>query len=225
VALHDAPGGAHGVVELDSCFVAILSEAQDGRDLSGDPARNVDLLAWIDPFAHQGNPEEWQLVTRTRSVEWMTPQPGGHELVFSVEEYAFDPTSCDRDDDFDDVYAMFARFEPERLDWRGYCYAAEHFNAGSVLIDDVAFFRADEAGEDRDINEDGDLLDQVLVTHTVFPLGRLYYVGTLNDLPLPAVFRGTGDVVAYLQDEGQSDRDANADGDALDFVLRTMPIR
>ncbi|MCI0634830.1 MAG: hypothetical protein L0206_13065, partial [Actinobacteria bacterium] len=225
VALHDAPGGAHGVVEVEGRFVAILSEAQDGQDLSGDPARDLELLAWIDPFARQGNPEEWELSTKTRSAEWMTQEVGQRELVFSVHESSLRETSCNGDDDFDDAFAMFGRFESEGLVWRGYCYATERFNAGQVLIDGVAFFRADEAGQDRDINEDGDLLDQVLVRHTVFPFGRLYYVGTLNDLPMPSVFRGDGDVVAFLQDESLSGRDANADGDAADFVLRTISIR
>jgi hypothetical protein len=131
-------------------------------------------------------------------------------------------SSCNGDADFDDSFALFGHFQPDGLYLEGYCYAAERFNAGQALVGKVAFFRADEADEGLDINEDGDRFDQVLVRHSVFPLGRLYYVGTLNSRPVPAVFSGNGDMAAYLQDEAMSGRDANEDGDATDFVLRVV---
>jgi hypothetical protein len=224
VALHDAPGGVHGVVELDERFVAILSESEDGHDLNGDPARDVNPLAFTDPFASSGDPDSWTFRIITRSAEWMGPSAEGRILQVSVEEAEL-ASSCNRDTDFDDSFAYHGHFDPGGLFLSGFCYAAERFNTGQVLIGDVAFWRASERDQNRDINEDRDLDDVVLVRHTVFPLGRLLYnVGTLNDLPLPSVFRGEGDLVAFLMDEAMAGRDANGDGDASDLVLRTVSI-
>ena len=223
VALFDASGGAHGAVELEHFFVAALSESGDEHDYDGDPANAVNMLSRINPFTRQGAPEDWGPSSGLRIVSSMTVNPDRRFLAFAAAENP--GVSCNGDADFADSFAMFGRIETTGMTWRGWCHATEPFNAGLVLVGDVAFVRVDEAEDERDFNEDGDRLDQVLIRHTIFPLGGPRYVATLNALPIPAVIRGAGDTVAFLQEEAQSGRDANGDGDATDFVLRTVPVR
>jgi hypothetical protein len=223
VALRDAPETVQESVELEGRFVAVLSESEDESDLDGDSVTGEEFAAWIDPFETEGNPVDWHLVS-SRTVDWLAPQPDRRRILLSFREAVRD-SSCNDDGDFDDSMIHVGRFVPEGLMSDGYCYASERFNSGQVLVGDVVFFRADEASQALDINEDGDRLDQVLCRGSVFPLRRLFYVGTLNALPVPAVTRGRGDFVTYLQDEAMSRQDANRDGDTSDLVLRMVSIR
>jgi hypothetical protein len=209
-------------VELEGRFVAVLSESEDESDLDGDSVTGEEFAAWIDPFDTAGNPADWHRFT-SRTVDWMVPQPDRTRILLSLREAVRD-SSCNDDRDFDDSMVHVGHFVPEGLMSDGYCYASERFNSGQVLIGDVVFFRADEASQGVDINEDGDRLDQVLCRGSVFPLRRLFYVGTLNALPVPAVTRGPGDLVTYIQDEAMSRQDMNRDGDTSDFVLRTVSV-
>ncbi len=226
-AVADLPGGAAGVVEVSDRFVVAVSEAEDARDHDGDPSTNRDFLAGLEPgdlpiaswrfFQRQSVPAHF-------AADWLAPAPNGTSFLFGDVEAEYDfPCNID-DQDTDDVFPLAARLSADGLSLvaSGYCVAGESFNSGPVQTGNVLFVRSSEQEQSRDLNEDGDQLDNVLLCHTLFPTGRLFFVGTLNDLPLPAVFTGPNGRVVYLVDETMAGRDLNGDGDATDFVLRTL---
>lgn len=228
LAIRTVAGGVRGVLVVDGRFVAVVSEAEDDRDHDGDPSRDDDILGWLDPAALATTswtfPDHVQTGTPL-GVDWLARDASGAGFFFTDREEVIGLACNAGDDDEEDSFGVFGRFDPNDLDelqWNGYCVAVEPFNAGAVRVDDTVFVRVDEEEEDSDLNEDGDMQDQILLCHTVFPLGQLRHVGTLNDVAGPAVARGTGDTVAFVADEAQARRDYNEDGDMLDHVVRTV---
>jgi hypothetical protein len=228
VALADLPGGANGVAEVEDRFVAALSEAEDGRDLDGDPSSTDVLTAWVDPFAATGT---WRVVLRSGgapvALDWLAETDDrSAALLGTLERQLGAP--CNQDDrDLDDTFAARARFDAldrQRFTWSSRCFATSGGNAGMVVAGEVVFLRADEAAQGRDIDEDGDLDDQILVRYSLESGARLLYVGPLNDLEAPAV-TVAGDRAVFRVDERQLGRDQNGDGDAQDLVLRVVPVR
>lgn len=228
IALANLPGGAGGVAEVEDRLVAALSESQDASDLDGELLRDSDLTAWVDPFDPLG---AWQVVLRSGGapveLDWLAGTPGREGVLLGTLELQIGGP-CNQDDtDLDDTFAAYARFDAldrQRFTWSAKCYAARRGNAGMVVDGDVVFLRADEADQGRDIDEDGDRNDQILVRHDVATGSRLLYVGPLNDLDAPTVTIG-GDRAVYRVDERQLGRDENGDGDAQDLVLRVVAVR
>lgn len=229
LAVAQVPGGVRGFVEERGRWVAVVSEANDGRDHDPDDTSDDDILAWIDPteatlaWTFPLHPGQGTAL----GVDWMADDDRGDGFVFTDVERVIGIACNSADSDMDDSFALIGAYDEnsiEGLRWNGYCYAVEPFNAGGVQVGNVLFLRVDEDAQGRDLNEDGDRDDQVLLCHTVFPLGRLYFIGTLNDLPGPAVARGDEGTVVYLSDEAMASRDLNDDGDMDDLVPRYLRL-
>ena len=228
VAIADVAGGFEGVAEVSRRIVAVISESDDERDWDGFTAIR-DVIAWIDPF--DGDTAEWTAVTRSSNgtplgAAWFVEDPTKGGFLCGDEEERIGFACNSGDTDTDDVFAVAARFAPgaaDEVEWTGYCYAAESFNVGMVVLGNSAFFRASEAEQGRDINEDGDETDMVLLRHSIFPLGRLYFVDVLNNLLEPAVVRGDERVVFFV-DEAMAGEDRNGDGDMLDLVPSSISV-
>jgi len=225
IAIEDVPGGYDGVAEVGGRLMAVVSEQDDERNYDANASDDNDILVWIN-LSEPGGPLNWKVPARALTmdalgVSWLAETPDRADLIYADEEKLIGQSCNVRDTDIVDNFPTIGFFDStQNFDWRGYCYAAESFNPGVVLIDDTVFFRASEAEQNFDINEDGDANDMVLLRHGVFPLGTLLFVDTLNNLPGDAVFTGTDDLVAFYVDEAMAGEDRNRDGDKLDLVLR-----
>ena len=174
--------------------VAMLWDADD------DSLVNFGLAAGFPPNPTLGEPP---VVTDGRFV------------VFSVDERAQSETDLNGDGDTGDQVLHVHDHRTQGIRNIGIAVAGQavaRFGGGRIL------FLAEEAGEGRDLNGDGDLLDHV--AHELDPVS-----GNVANLGL-AVSRGllahgsVGDTFAFLVPEvEQGVVDLNGDGDVLDHVL------
>jgi hypothetical protein len=232
VALDDNPGGTRGVGVLGSRFVAVVDEAQDDRDHDGNAAVDFDLTAWID--AAQGNAAQWTYDHNGAGTQggfvgssW-SAETGDHtRWLVGFQESVFDQSvNTGGDTDKLDSAPTIARFDSGNandLDFPGAAIAVDADNAGITIANGIAFFRVDEASDNRDWNGGGKT-HFVLFRTTAGTLQQTTYIATLNSLARPAVDSGGTVGAAFLSDESADNKDLNKDGDKNDFVVRWFRI-
>lgn len=234
-ALFNVAGGTRGATALSQRFVAVISELEDGRDHDGDPASDNNLVAWLDPA--DGTSAAWQFdhsnpgggAIDAVGTAWMGEQDGAPtRLGVGFEEDFFG--DINGDGDTLDSVPTFVRFNGPgtELDFPGPTVAVAASNAGIQIVNDLAFYRVDEAADDRDWNQDGDQTDFALFRTTVSTLQNSFLVGTLNSASIPAVdlpdLSTKPVAVTFVADETAEGTDFNKDGDTSDQVLRWFRV-
>jgi len=95
-------------------------------------------------------------------------------------------------------------------------------------VNGIGFFRADEVTDERDLNGDGDQVDEVLLRVPMNTLTAVSFVSSLNNLAGYAIIRPDAEQAqvgtAFLADETIEPADYNGDGDTNDLVLRWVRV-
>ena len=232
VALDDNLGGTRGVGVLGNRFVSVVDENEDDRDHDGNAAVDNDLTAWLDPasgnsaawtYDHNGGGNPGGFVGSSWSAETLDHS----RWLVGFQESVFDQSvNTGGDTDKLDSAPTIARFDsgaPNDLDFPGAAIATDADNAGIAIANGFAFFRVDEAADNRDWNGGGKT-HFVLFRTTANTLQQTSYIATLNSLSRPAVEAGGSIGAAFLCDESADNKDLNKDGDKNDFVVRWFRI-
>lgn len=232
VAVADVAGGTRGVTDLAGRWIVVVDEDADNRDHDGMPAVDNDVIGWIDPldgnsalftFDH-GSGTGFQ----PAGTAWMSERESRDRALIAFQEKVANLALNSSDTDKLDSAPSFARFDPldlDDLDFPGPAIAVADDNAGIVIQNGFAFYRVDEAADNRNWNGDSDKLDFVLFRSELANLGNTNFVATLSDLDRPAVVSDSGNIgAAFIALESSVNVDFNADGDTNDFVLRWMRI-
>lgn len=219
-------GGSGGVGELGDRFVYVVDEAADSRNHDSDALTNSTLVAWLDPA--DGAAAQWtfdhdpkvgiQAVGATGLIETRARD----RVAISMQEAVAAKSLNGADLDLNDSVPAFARLDsavPPRLRFPYAPVAVSSTNAGIVIEGGYAFYRVDEAADDRDWTSANALNDDVLVFSNVANPG-LSFVSALNLLGAPSVVTDGKVGAALLAQESMALRDFNGDGDTNDYVLR-----
>jgi hypothetical protein len=225
VALTDTPGGTHGVTVLDGRLIATVNELADGRDHNNNPA-DANLVAWLDPSDGAGAVLTYNHAAVGESyagTNWISDTVVDGRLPMSLrEDVAMQPLNSGDLDILDNV-AAFARFDPADptdLDFPAATVAVDSDRAQIVVARGMALYIVEESQDNRDWNEDTDLVgdfdlfrtDLDDLTDTEFITEYFSF-----DFPEPTV---NGDIGgAVLVNEISAGQDLNGDLDANDFVV------
>lgn len=231
VALEDSvPGGLHGLTDLSNKLIAVVSESDDDRDHDGDALLTHDLVAWLDPVAVAPT---WVFDHGTSTgiqaagASWIGERTERDRTLVAFQESVFGGSiNSGGDADLLDSSPTFARFDPANasdFDFAGPAVACNKANPGMAIANGVAFYRVDEADDNRDWNGDGFKNDQVLF-RTSLSNNFSKYVGVLNTLAGPAIVNIGTIGAAYLADEVMANVDFNGDGQIAGFTVRWMRV-
>ncbi|MFN0009928.1 MAG: hypothetical protein ACKVXR_18705 [Planctomycetota bacterium] len=239
-ALANVPGGSHGLAELDSRFVIIVSELQDDLDLNGDSMKTFDLAGWLSPSGSAGSNTPWDFVHGIANstfvgASWMQEISTRQRLNVALQEKvegininSHVPPVAGEDLDILDSVPTFADFSGSQLVFPGVAIAVHLDNAGIVIARGFAFYRVDEDDDDRNWNPAGDADEaDFILFRTSLGQGVSASMGVLNAIPgRPAIDVNHDESspfgAAFLADEqlqGPGGQDLNGDGDAADLVL------
>lgn len=232
-ALFDVPGGTHGLAELGTRFVIVVSESDDNVDINGG-GMTMNLVGWLSP---SNTSTAWDF-THTSPTQvavgasWMGDQPDRARLDVALEERVLGnninshtPPVPGEDTDTNDSVPTFAQFSGNTLTFPGVAIAVEGDNGGIIVARGFGFYRVSEAEDSRDWNADGDETDFVLF-RTSLTQGTSQQMGALNNATQLAVRFNTREnpsIGAFLASEalqGAGGTDFNNDGDTLDLVVR-----
>lgn len=233
-AIADCQGGTRGLAELDSRFVALVSEADDALDIDGG-GNTHNLLGWLLPsntshawdFTHGGANDTFVGATSMSEVPGRTLL--GVALPENIEGVNINkhtPAVAGEDTDTNDSAPTFADFSNSTtMVFPGVAVATDADNAGLVISKNVAFYRVSEAEDSRDWNNDADETDEILF-RTSLSQGTSFATAVLNNLTsggnsTPSIFVdtvGTPQAAALVVDETIVGSDVNADG-TQHFVL------
>jgi hypothetical protein len=220
-------GPSRSVAELDGVFVVQCDEHEDGdRNYDGDALVNRDLIGWLDPLA--GSPS-WQFnhstaATSYATATWMGELPGRTRLGIAYAESS-NGVDLNNDDDTTNSVPTFADLlptVPRRLSFPGAGVGLEENNAGIALANGWGFFRVSELEEGRDINQNGQP-DDILLMRLGLGNGSLVNMGALNSEARPSIETeadGIGLGAAFLLDETIIGSNVSGDMDANDLVPR-----
>lgn len=235
LAIEDVAGGLCGVTDFDQRFMAVISESDNDADFNGQSSGDLgfedqDLVAWLDPGApspmwvFDHNPANAGV--QAAGADWLDERPQrDYVLATFLESVVGVSLNPSGDDDILDSLATLGRFDsPTDLDFPGPPVASMPGNAGIVIANGFAFFRVDEADDDRDWNGDGDKFDSLLFRTNPATLQNTNALAVLNDLPRAAVEAGGTIGVAFVASEPMAGIDFNGDGDSADYVLRWFRI-
>ncbi len=226
----DTPGGACGVTDVADKLIAIVDEAKDGRDHDGNVANNR-LITWADPTVVT-NTNLWTYdqsssATLFFGVTWLGdntprdfPRLAFQESVLAQNAgKAADTVLGNGDGDTKDMLPALAFFgSPTDFNFVWPRVAVKGDNAGMSFFNTITFFRVDEKSDNKDWDGNGDKSGCVLMGMNFIPLG------TLNDLPRPAVEGGGKKGVAWIVDEAMAKQDVDHNGVANGFVVRWCRI-
>lgn len=233
LALFDAPGGTHGLSELDARFVIVVSEADENQDFNGDTLETFNLVAWLTPSTSVA---AWDFTHGSQQTfagaSFVAEQPDRTRLNVAYEEKVFGDSLNDGtpqnpgDDDELDSVPTFADFSGSLLTFPGAGVALDLARPGIISAKGFGFYRIDELADDRDWNGDGSP-DKVLFRSS-FQEGRTFYFATLNSLDGPAIYvngdetapRTAAFLTIEVADGPSGGTDLNQDGDKNDLVLR-----
>jgi len=236
----DIPGGSFGVGALSDRLICVVSEAADSDNLDGKGAQN-DLVAWLDP--RDGSATTWTFEHESSNpnfgtglsgepyagASWFAPMAdegrlgiGFQESVPGINLNNF-TLGCDaftKDNDETDSLPVWMDFEAgPTLDFDGLGFSVEADAVGLVVSRGWVFFRVDEAADNVDWNEDGDMNDVVVFRNPVAScLPRV--LATAHPQETDAVFTDDRRGAAFYSSEFSAGEDLNGDGDANDTVLR-----
>jgi len=181
-----------------------VDEVSQGGDYNGDGDSADDVLHVHDLTT--GTTVNLSLAVRGFRVD-------GRRVVFQVSELRHGPTDFNNDGDtVDDVLHVFD------------ADSGVVTNLGLAILDgfevdeDVLVFQIPEAGQEVDLNGDGDLLDDVVHVHDLA-------TGVTTNLNLAAeglARLDQGSIAFAVNEAEQFGADLNGDGDALDHVLHVV---
>jgi hypothetical protein len=184
-----------------------VDEAEEGADLNGD----LDLL---DEVLHTLEVANGNVVNHARAVAGL--QGVGSALILWLDE---SEDGLDRNDDGDTLDRVLTKLDPETL-------LEENLGLASAfpllaVTGTRALAVVPEAEQGRDLNGDGDLLDEVAYRfEAVFPVDPP--LADLTRFPLAiernAALLSDGRGLLVVSEAGEG-RDLNGDGDPLDTVL------
>ena len=109
------------------------------------------------------------------------------------------------------------------LDFDGIGYAIDASDAGIVIARGFAFFRVDEAADNRDYNNDGVANDFVLFRNPLSACAPVS-MATSSNIDGPSIITDGLRGAAFLSSEAQAGIDFNGDGDTQDLVIRFFLI-
>jgi hypothetical protein len=240
-ALFDAPGGSHGLAELDNRFVIVVSEEEDDLDLNGDAMKTFNLVGWLSPSGSAGSNTPWDFTHGTTNstfvgASWFGEIQDRTRLGVALEEKvegininSHVPPVAGEDVDTLDSVPTFGDIagNPVRMAFPGVAIAVAPDNAGIAIARNFAFYRVKEADDSRNWNlpGDGDETDFILF-RTSLVQATSTSMGVLNSIPGRRAIDVNLDEMpfgaAFLADEqmqGPTGTDLNGDGDAADLVL------
>jgi hypothetical protein len=237
VAIANVDGGLHGVTDLAGRWIAVIDEAADGNSTwDGIPGTDNDIVAWLDPSDGLGAQWTTDHDAATNGVQavgttFLDEMASRQRVFMGFQESVANLAINGRDTDKLDSIPVFVRFDPndaDDLDFPGPAVATHDNRIGTVIENDVAYYRVDESDDNFDWNGDGDKLDEVLFRTTVSTLDDSFFIATLNALPIPAVVTDSNDVgAAWLVQESMLSGiggDLNGDGDTDDFFVFYMRV-
>lgn len=236
-ALFDAPGGTHGLAELQERLVVVVDEAADDLDINADGLKTFDLVGWLLPststlpwqFAHSGSFVGASWVGETRDRQRL-----GLGLVEAVGGISLNPgtSASPGDTDLLDSIPTFPVFNASNvLTFPGIKIALDvsppsTVNPGIVIARGLGYYRVAESFDNRDWSNDGDKADRVLFRSS-FTQGTTNTNGISSAIVRPAIEIDTESsapaCAAFLTDEalqGAGGTDINGDGDRTDIVLQ-----
>lgn len=219
-------GPAMAVGELDGAFVVQVDEVEDGRNWDANAAVDRNLIGWLDPqdaspvwrFNHASFGSSYTTAT------WMGELPGRTRLGIAFAESS-NGSDLNNDNDEDDSVPTFADLingSPRRLGFPGFATALEPNNAGISLSNGWGFFRVSEVEESRDINNNGQG-DDILLVRLNLTTGAIVNMGALNTLSRSSIATepdGISPGGAFLFDETIIGLNISGDNDAGDLVVR-----
>ncbi|MBK7874466.1 MAG: hypothetical protein IPJ77_01705 [Planctomycetes bacterium] len=233
-AVADCEGGTRGLAELDSRFVALVSEADDDLDIDGGGLTH-ELLGWLLP---SNTAHAWDFTHSAANdafvgASYMAEVPGRAQLGVALPENIEGeninrhvPAVAGEDTDTNDAAPTFADFSSSTtMTFPGVAIATNFDNAGLVISKGYAFYRVSESEDSRNWNNDLDETDQILF-RTSLSQGTSFAMAVLNDITVggdatPAVIVdtvGTPQAAALIVDEAIVGSDVNGDG-TQHFVL------
>jgi hypothetical protein len=205
------------VAVSDGLVAALVSESGEGRDLNGD-GDLADGVVHI--HRHGAAASDWIDVARAAD----TIDVSGRFVAFITPEQAQGGTDLDGDGDTADRVLEVYDGDAARIVFTGWT-ADELVMDGTLLA-----FRASEAAQNQDLNDDGDQTDHVL---QVYDLASGVRYGSRSaatpcrfeacDPRVP--YRVSDGAVTFLTLEGDQRADLNRDGDQADLVLQIFRPR
>lgn len=229
----DLAGGSGGVIGLNErVWVLAVDESSDGRDLNGDGLEDRSVIGVLDPVLTGTDFNFDQGGEVFAEPTWMAPDlrtPARFLMALTERSVNADNNG---DGDSDDSVPTFP-FEaaPRELDFPGAVVAVSEGNAGLVTAAGFGFYRAREASQGSDFNNDEDFTDFALLRISLSGSEPTTFMGVLHDVNRPSVEAGPSASavgVAWVIQEAQQGTggfDFNSDGDEDDFVVRftTLP--
>lgn len=228
------PGGAQGAIELAGQFLVADLDTLGGI---GSPE---NFLFWVDPASSvnftsdffdpptSGVPNPPAI---TVGIDWLSSEQSlGRNPVGLVEEAAQDNLNLGclgflKDDgvaDEVDTIAAWIRYDSDDGEMRraGAGWAVPQQNSGLVIEASRAFFRASEADDGFDWNNDGDQNDYVLFRTPVSVCSTTNMGTTANLAGEPTIYGDGLFGAVFIADEVAADNDFNGDGSIAGLALR-----
>lgn len=222
------PGGSGGVIELNGgLWVIAADEGEDGRDLNGDSAEDRTLVGVLDPLLTGTDFNFDQGNSVFAEPTWMAADqrtPSRFTMALTERSVGADNNGDGTQNDSVPTFPFEAA--PRELNFPGANVAVSETNAGILTADGFGFYRAREASQGTDYNNDGDLGDFALLRISLSGSEPTTYMGLLQNLVRPAVEPGPSSTafgIGWVVQEGQqgtTGADLNGDGDTDDFVVR-----
>ncbi|MCY2961182.1 MAG: hypothetical protein NTY35_13560 [Planctomycetota bacterium] len=232
-ALFDAPGGSHGLTELSNSFVIVASEATGG-DIDGNNGLDANLVGFLAPspssavwtFLHIEN-----VPVPYVEASWISDRESEGRLGVGYTErvggVSLNQGSAQvpGDNDLLDAIPAFVKFSGPNLIFPRIGVALNSDSAGFTTSRGIAFYRAAENEDSRDLNADNDEADFIL-ERTNVSSGATAGMSVASDFARPVVevarFGSVecGALIASEAQQGSGGTDFNGDGDRTDLVLR-----
>ncbi|HEV7731174.1 MAG TPA: hypothetical protein VGR62_03385 [Candidatus Binatia bacterium] len=214
-------GRAATAVDLSEQLLGVLTSesAQGATDLNGD-GDTADTV--LETRAVAGG--DWQSTGQAADALDIT----GSIVAFLTPERNQGAASLNDDADTDDRVVQI--YDAASHITTNLHRAAEEIVLGGSPGRELVAFRVREASQGADLNDDGDLLDDVLQVYDVHRGCLLQTFQAVVPCPLEACdprvpYRVLGDTVVFLTLEGQQSEDLNRDGDSTDLVLQIFNAR
>ena len=232
----DISGPTLGVAELSERLVILVSEELDGRNHDLNLDEDYNLIAWLDP----DSATSWEFDHGSSSAfflgaTWMDETSArDYVLIAALEEvsggnFNIPAGATGPDMDMRDSVPVIARFNTTRLFPGLVPVAVRATNAGLTRIGGYVYGRVHEAADSRDLNQDGDLDDELVFRHELAS-GSTSIMSVLNNIGGRRAVDSDDTLssprgAAFIADERDQSKDFNHDGDKDDFVVRYFRIR
>jgi hypothetical protein len=188
------------------------------EDTDGDGVTNPDNGA-SEPYGGPSYMAEEDRNGRL-GVTFLEEVPGTNPRVASINNNL----KCRvviKDTDLVDAMPVWLDFEDGPiLDWDGVGYSTDAANAGVFITGNHAFYRVDEAADNRDYNKDG-VLDDIILFRNPLNSCNPKNMEESSFVPGPAIITDLLNAgAAFFVSEAMAGEDLNEDGDLSDLIVR-----